>query len=69
MRGLERIARARVATDKRRAELQARLLVDDEHLGRSFRAGDKVQDTTTGERGHVERVEVRRVIIPVTRGS
>lgn len=69
MLGLTALARGRAALDKRRAKIQAHLLVDDEHLGRSFRAGDQVKDTTTGEIGHVERVEIRRVILPVTRGS
>lgn len=67
MRGLEALAGARERLDKRRAKLSPRLLVDDDDLGRAFRAGDIVRETVTGGRGRVERVETRRVILPLAR--
>jgi len=67
MRGLEALSDARARLDKRRAQLSPRLLVDDDDLGRAFRAGDIVRDTVTGGRGRAERIEVRRVILPLTR--
>ena len=68
MRGLEGLASARARIEKRRAKISPRLLVEDEEIGRRFRAGDLVNDSVTGGQGRVERVEVRRVIIPPARG-
>ena len=68
MRGLEGLAGARARLEKRRAKISPRLLVEDEELGRLYRAGDMVKDSVTGGQGRVERVEIRRVIIPVARG-
>ncbi len=67
MRGLEGLASARARIEKRRQKISPRLLVEDEEIGRRFRAGDLVKDSVTGGQGRVERVEVRRVIIPVAR--
>lgn len=67
MRGLEALELARERMKKRRAEVAPRLLLDEDETGRTFRVGDRVRDSVTGGIGIAERIEVRRVILPLAR--
>lgn len=67
LRGLVELESSRKRTAERKARISPRLLLEDDELGRTFRAGDTVRDSVTGGEGRVERVEVRRVIIPTAR--
>lgn len=66
MRALEALTDARARMLERRASVAPRLLTDEDETGRVFRVGDIVRDKATGRTGRAERVEVRRVILPLT---
>ena len=64
MRGLEGLRAAQTRTTAARRKLSPRSLGVDERFGRRFRAGDVVRDSVTGGIGHVERVTVRKFLLP-----